>query len=86
MVNKVYQAIAMTFRIIRGFVNVNFDRIFSITDCETSHTRDHNVKVFKDHCNMNVAVTLWSVIKSMFGTANVAESDQSINQNLFSEQ
>ena len=39
--------------IIRGFVNIDCDRLFSIVDCESSRTRGHNFKVLKEQSNIN---------------------------------
>ena len=47
--------LTMLFCIIRGFVNIDCDRLFSIVDCESSRTRGHNFKVLKEHCNKIVA-------------------------------
>jgi len=41
------------FCIIRDFVNIDCDRLFSVIEYDTSHTRGHNFKVFKQHCNIN---------------------------------
>ena len=43
----------MIFCIIRGFVNIDCDRLFSVVDCESSRTRGHNFKVLKEHSNIN---------------------------------
>jgi len=43
----------MIFCVIRGFVSIDCDRLFSIIDSETLHTRGHSFKVLKEHCNIN---------------------------------
>lgn len=58
--------LSMIFCIIRGFVNIDCDSPFSIIDCETSRTRGHNFRIFKEHCNADL--TLLSVVILMFGT------------------
>ena len=45
--------LTMIFCVIRGFVSIDCDRLFSIIDSETSHTRGHSFKVLKEHCNIN---------------------------------
>ena len=49
--------LTMIFCIIRGFVNIECDRLFSIIDCETSLTRGHNFRIFKEHSNINCRLT-----------------------------
>ena len=59
----------MIFCIIRGFVNIDCDRLFSIVDCESSRTRCHNFKVLKEHSNIGPKLSpeLLSVVILTFG-------------------
>ena len=64
--------------IIRGFVNIDCERLFSIVDCESSRTRGHNCKVLKEHSNINCRlnsfvcrnINVWNSLP-----AHVVESD-----------
>jgi len=40
---------------------------FAVIDCETSRTRGHNLRLFKDHCNLNGRLNFLSVLMLMFG-------------------
>ena len=49
--------IATMFCSVRGFVDIdNCDSLFTVIDCDTSHTRGHNLRLFRDRCNLNVVV------------------------------
>lgn len=43
---------------IRGFVDIDLDSVFTVIDCKTSYTRGHNLRLFKDHCNIVVLILL----------------------------
>jgi len=45
----------MTLSIIRGFVDRHIDcnSLFNVIDCESVHTRGHNLILYKEHFNVN---------------------------------
>jgi len=45
--------LTMVFCIIRGFVDIDCDSfLLSLTACETSYTGGHNLRLFKNYCNL----------------------------------
>jgi len=39
---------------LRGFVDIDCNSLFRVTDCESVHiTRGHNLRLCKQHCNLN---------------------------------
>jgi len=45
--------LTMMSSIIRGFVVIDCNSLFNVTDCESVHTRCHNLRLYKEHCNIN---------------------------------
>ena len=43
----------MMFSIIWGFVDIDCNSLFNVIDCESVHTRGHNLRLYKEHCNVN---------------------------------
>jgi len=45
----------MMFSIIRGggVVDIYCNSLFRVIDCESFHTRGHNLRLYKEHCNVN---------------------------------
>ena len=43
----------MTSSIIQSFVDIDCNSLFSVIDCESVHTRGHNLRLYKQHCNVN---------------------------------
>jgi len=41
------------FSIIRGFVDIECNSLFHVIDCESVRTSGHNVRLYKEHCNVN---------------------------------
>jgi len=39
--------LTMMFSIIRGFVDIDCNRLFHVIDCESIHTRGHNLTLYK---------------------------------------
>jgi len=39
--------------IILGFVDIDCNSLFHVTDCESVHTHGRNLRLYKDHCNVN---------------------------------
>jgi len=39
--------LTMTFSIIRGFVDIDCNGLFRVIDCESVHTRGHNLRLYK---------------------------------------
>ena len=39
--------LTMTFSIIRGFVDIDCNSLFRVIDCESVHTRSHNLRLYK---------------------------------------
>ena len=70
--------LTVIFCIIRGFVNIDCDLIFSIVDCESSRTKGRNFKVLKEHSTINCRlnsfvcrhINVWNSLP-----AHVVESD-----------
>jgi len=48
------------FSIIRGFVGIDCWGRFTVIDCECVHTLDHNLRLYKQHCNASCRLTLLS--------------------------
>jgi len=45
--------LTVMFSIIRGFVDIDCNSLFRVIDCESVHTRGHNLRLCKEHCNVN---------------------------------
>jgi len=43
----------VVFCVIWGFVDMDCNSLFSVIDCESVHTRGHNLRLYKQHCNVN---------------------------------
>ena len=41
------------FSIIRGFVDIDCNSLFHVIDCESVHTRGHNLRLYKEQCNVH---------------------------------
>ena len=41
------------FSIIRGFVDTDCNSLFRVTDTDSVHIRGHNLRLYKEHCNVN---------------------------------
>jgi len=46
--------LTMMFSIIRGFVDIDCNSLFNVIDCESVHTRGHNLRLCKQHCNVRL--------------------------------
>ena len=44
----------MMFSIIWGFVDIDCNSLFNVIDCESVHTRGHNLRLCTQHCRPNV--------------------------------
>ena len=60
--------LTVVFCVIHGFVDVDCDSLFNVIDSEISHTRGHNLRLFKDHCNLNCRLNSFFLSILMFGT------------------
>jgi len=45
--------LTMMFSFFRCFVDIDFNSLLSVTDCESVHTRGHNRRLCKQQCNVN---------------------------------
>ena len=45
--------LTMMFSIIWGFVDIDCNSLFQVINCESVHTRGHNLRLYKEHCNAN---------------------------------
>jgi len=43
----------MTLSIIRGFVDIDCNSLLYVIDCESVHTRGHNLRLYQEQCNVN---------------------------------
>ena len=50
---RLKSGLTMMFSIIRGFVDIDSNSLFHVTDCEPVHTRGHNLRLHNEHCNVN---------------------------------
>jgi len=41
------------FSIILGFVDIDCNSLFHVIDCESVRTSGHNVRLYKEQCNVN---------------------------------
>jgi len=39
--------------IIRGVVDTDCTSLFHVIDCESVHTRGHNLRLYKEYCNVH---------------------------------
>ena len=39
--------------VCRGFVDIDCNSLFHVIDCESVHTRGLNLRLYKEHCNVN---------------------------------
>ena len=42
-----------SYYLIRGFVDIDCNSLFHVIDCVSVHTRGHNLRLYKEHCNVN---------------------------------
>ena len=53
--------LTMVFSVIRGFVDIDCNSVFHVIDCESVHTRGHNLRLCKQHCNVNCRnINVWN--------------------------
>jgi len=45
--------LTMMFSIIRAFVDIDCNSLFHVIDCECIHARGHNLRLYKEHCNIS---------------------------------
>jgi len=45
--------LTMMFSIIWGFVDIDCNSLFHVINCESVHTRSRNLRLYKEHCNVN---------------------------------
>jgi len=51
--HRVKSDLTMMFSIVRGFVDIDCNSLFRVIDCESFHTRGNNLRLYKEHCNVN---------------------------------
>jgi len=50
---RVKSDLTMMLTIVRGFVDIGCNSLFRVIDCESFHTRGHNLRLYEEHCNVN---------------------------------
>ena len=60
--------LTMMFSIIWGFVDIDCNSLFQVINCESVHTRGHNLRLYKEHCNVNCRLNALSAATLMSGT------------------
>lgn len=45
--------LTMVYNILHGIVDINADSIFDCVNVDIVHTRGHNLRIIKEHCNLN---------------------------------
>ena len=55
------------FSVTLGFVDVGSNSLFHVI-CESVHTRGHNLRLYKEHCNVNCRLNALFAATFMPGT------------------